>query len=62
MASEQATAGVAEHLRESPLDGSEPAVQVPRVRLEIICLAFGVLAFSVYVLATVDTAVSAIAA
>ena len=31
----------------------------PRVRLGIICLAFGVLAFSVYVLATVDTAVSA---
>jgi hypothetical protein len=34
----------------------------PRVRLGIICLAFGVLAFSVYVLATIDTAVSAIAA
>ena len=34
----------------------------PRVRLEIICLAFGVPAFSVYVLATVDTEVSAIAA
>ena len=31
----------------------------PRVRLGIICLAFGALAFSVYVLATVDTAVSA---
>ena len=82
MASEQATAGVAEHLRERPA-GPAVAVEIaegallavvlfltalsqrfrfPRVRLGIICLAFGVLAFSVYVLATVDTALSASAA